>query len=60
MINQTPDTVVELCKNLDWELQDGPFPRLVIPKRIAPREIGVDSSENQLATLTDFVSFLEI
>lgn len=59
MINQTPETIADTCTGLGWEIQDGPFPRLVIPKRPAPREIAGASSEDQLAKLTDFVSFLE-
>lgn len=60
MINQTPDAMQEMCKNLEWDIQDGPFPRLIIPRKLAAREQTTTSSEQQLAKLTDFVSFLEV
>lgn len=59
MINQTPDVVTELCKTMDWEIQDGSYPRLIIPRRPTLAKVSSASSENLLATLTDFVSFLE-
>lgn len=59
LINQTPDVVTELCKSLDWEIQDGTYPRLIIPRRPITAKNSPTSSENLLATLTDFVSFLE-
>lgn len=59
MINQTPDVITVVCKTMDWEIQDGPYPRLIIPKRPIPTNVKSASSEKLLATLTDFVSFLE-
>lgn len=61
MLNQTPETLSELCTTLGWEIQDGTFPRLVIPVKATPAEIEIEyaTSEHQLAKLTDFVSFLE-
>lgn len=58
MLNQTPDAITELCKNQDWEIKDG-SPRLILPKRSVETEEVTTTSENLLAKLTDFVSFLE-
>lgn len=59
MLNQTPDVITELCKNLNWEIQDGNYPRLILPRRPAVTTVNTESSEHLLAKLTDFVSFLE-
>lgn len=59
MIAQAPEAVGETCQSLGWTIEDGPYPRLVIPKRAADREGETAGAEDQLAKLTDFVSFLE-
>lgn len=59
MIAQTPEAVGETCQALGWTIEDGPYPRLVIPKRAADDEGETAGAEAQLAKLTDFVSFLE-
>lgn len=59
MIAQTPDAIGETCQTLGWTIEDGPYPRLVIPKRAAECEAETAGAEAQLAKLTDFVSFLE-
>lgn len=59
MIAQPPDAVGETCKSLGWEIEDGPYPRLVRPKRAQVDEGENTNAEAQLAKLTDFVSFLE-
>lgn len=59
MLNQTPEAITDLCKTLDWEIQDGQFPRLIIPKKPVPNKAEIATAEHQLAKLTEFVSFLE-
>ncbi|XP_055299582.1 COP9 signalosome complex subunit 8 [Sitodiplosis mosellana] len=59
MLNQTPDVITELCKNLEWEIEDGNYPRLIKPRRPPDAKVNTESAENLLAKLTDFVSFLE-
>lgn len=59
MINESPDIVTDVCKTLNWEIQEGAFPRLIIPRRPVPARASPESSEELLATLTEFVSFLE-
>lgn len=59
MLNQTPDSITEMCKTLCWDIQDGPFPRLILPKKPMPNKAALASAEQQLAKLTEFVSFLE-
>uniref|UniRef100_A0A1Q3F911 Putative cop9 signalosome complex subunit 8 n=1 Tax=Culex tarsalis TaxID=7177 RepID=A0A1Q3F911_CULTA len=59
MTNQTPDMIDEMCRTLNWEIVQGPQPRLIMPKHPAADKPVVVSSEDQLQKLTDFVSFLE-
>lgn len=59
MIAQSPDVVGDTCQALGWTIEDGPYPRLVIPKRAPESEGEIAGAEEQLAKLTDFVSFLE-
>lgn len=59
MLNQTSDVITELCNNLGWEIQEGDYPRLILPRRPPEVKVNTDSAENLLAKLTDFVSFLE-
>lgn len=59
LLNQTPDVIAELCRNLEWQIQDGDYPRLILPRRAVPVKVATELSENLLAKLTDFVSFLE-
>lgn len=59
MLNQTSDVITELCKSLDWEIQGSAYPRLILPKRKPMVIMQTETSENLLAKLTDFVSFLE-
>lgn len=57
--NHTPEMVNEECKRLNWEIEEGPHPRLIIPKKQSVHESSVLDSEDQLKKLTYFVSFLE-
>lgn len=59
LLNQTPDIISDMCKNQEWEIQDGNYPRLILPRRPAPVKVPTETSENLLIKLTDFVSFLE-
>ncbi|XP_055635750.1 COP9 signalosome complex subunit 8 [Toxorhynchites rutilus septentrionalis] len=59
MTNQTPDMIDEMCKNLKWEIVEGPRPRLILPKHPVAEKPLVVSAEDQLQELTNFVSFLE-
>ncbi|CAD7078854.1 unnamed protein product [Hermetia illucens] len=59
MANITPDKVTEVCSQLDWKVENGNFPRLIIPKRRPVEQKITTTSEDQLFILTDFVSFLE-
>lgn len=59
MLNQTPEALNDLCKGRGWEIQNGSYPRLVIPKKPIVQKIDTATAEDQLAKLTDFVSFLE-
>lgn len=59
MLNSTPDAVTKLCNDLNWEIQDGAFPRLILPKRPPEVKVNTASAEHLLGKLTDFVSFLE-
>lgn len=59
MLNQTPDVITELCNNLGWEIQEGNYPRLIKPHRPVEAKVNIDTAENLLGKLTDFVSFLE-
>lgn len=59
MLNQTPEAVAELCTNLGWEIQEGTYPRLILPRRPPDVKVHTESAENLLGKLTDFVSFLE-
>ncbi|XP_059617207.1 COP9 signalosome complex subunit 8 [Phlebotomus argentipes] len=59
MTNHSPEVVTETCKSLNWEIIEGPFPRLIIPKKPPVEKLVFTSCEDQLQKLTDFVSFLE-
>lgn len=59
MLNQTPETVSDLCVSLGWEIQNGSYPRLIIPKKKDIEKVDTATAEDQLQKLTDFVSFLE-
>lgn len=59
MTNQTPEMVEQTCKNLNWEIIDGPSPRLIIPKKPIVDKMKTPSHETQLLKLTEFISFLE-
>ncbi|CAO1316911.1 unnamed protein product [Diamesa serratosioi] len=59
MTNQTPEQIVDTCKNFNWEVQDGAFPRLIIPKKPVIEKISCLDAQDQLSKLTDYVSFLE-
>ena len=58
MTNQTPDMITECCKNINWEIVDGPQ-KLIMPKQPIMDKQNGTNSEDQLYKLTDFVSFLE-
>lgn len=47
------------CRALGWQFEEGPAPRLVRPCASAPPPVVAVDAEQQLAKLTDFVSFLE-
>ncbi len=59
MLNQTPEALNEICGTLGWEIQSGPYPRLIIPKKQVIEKMDSATAEDQLQKLTDFVSFLE-
>lgn len=59
MLNQTPETLNDLCEAHGWEIQAGNYPRLVIPKKKIVAKVDSATAEDQLQKLTDFVSFLE-
>lgn len=58
MLNQTPDTVPQLCSSLGWQLVDG-NPRLIVPKKPVRDKVAQTACEDQMRKLTEFVSFLE-
>lgn len=59
MLNQKPETVPQLCTELDWELHDG-NPRFIIPKKpVYSDRVAQTACEDQMKKLTEFVSFLE-
>lgn len=59
MTNQTPEMIVDTCKRMDWEIQDGPAPRLILPKKPVVDKVSALDAEDQLHKLTTYVSFLE-
>lgn len=59
MLNCTSEQLTDLCNELNWEIQDGKYPRLIIPKQSEIARHTITNSEDQLAKLTDFVTFLE-
>lgn len=59
MTNQTPETVEETCKRMGWEIQEGPYPRQILPKKPAMEKVSTLDAEDQLHRLTSYVSFLE-
>lgn len=59
MTNQTPDMIADTCKRMNWEIQEGPAPRLIIPKKPIVDKVSALNAEDQLHKLTSYVSFLE-
>lgn len=59
MTNLTPEMIEDTCKRLNWEIQSGPSPRLILPKKPVIEKVSALNSEDQLQKLTSFVSFLE-
>lgn len=59
MTSLTQDMIEDTCKRLNWEIQDGPQPRLILPKKPVADKVSVLNAEDQLQKLTSFVSFLE-
>lgn len=59
MTNQTPEAIADTCKRLNWEIQDGPFPRLILPKKPVINKVSALDAEDQLRRLTSYVSYLE-
>lgn len=59
MTNQTPEMITDTCKRLGWEIEDGPFPRVILPKKPAAEKVSALDAEDQLHKLTTYVSFLE-
>lgn len=55
----TPEMINEECRRLEWEIEEGPYPRLIIPKKQTVQECSPLDAEDQLKKLTYFVSFLE-
>lgn len=56
---QTTEMIDEECRRLEWPIEDGTFPRLIIPKKQVEQEGAPLDAEDQLKKLTCFVSFLE-
>jgi len=59
MANLTPDMVEETCTSMGWEIIPGGHDPIIVPKPIAELKMPAASCEDQLAMLTDFISFLE-
>ncbi|XP_055371598.1 COP9 signalosome complex subunit 8 [Condylostylus longicornis] len=55
----SPVELEDQCNKLNWNIEKKQNVHLIYPKRPVPETIPSASSENQLFTLTDFVSFLE-
>lgn len=58
MVNQSAETMPQLCSSLGWDLIDG-NPRLIVPKKPVPDKVAQTACEDQMKKLTEFVSFLE-
>lgn len=59
MTNQTPEMINDTCKRMNWEIQDGPAPRLILPKKPVIEKVSALDAQDQLHKLTSYVSFLE-
>lgn len=59
MTNQSPEAIADTCKRLNWEIQEGPFPRLILPKKPVIAKVSTLDAEDQLRRLTSYVSYLE-
>lgn len=59
MTNLTHDMIEDTCKRMDWEIQEGPYPRLILPKKPIAEKVSALNAEDQLQKLTSYVSFLE-
>lgn len=59
LLNQKPDRITEVCQERGWEIKTGEYPRLIIPVAPVVEKVSTESSEDLLANLADFVSFLE-
>jgi len=59
MTNLTPEMINDTCKRMDWEIQEGPAPRLILPKKPIIDKLSSLDAEDQLQKLTSYVSFLE-
>lgn len=59
MTNQPPEMINDTCKRMNWEIQDGPSPRLILPKKPVLEKVSALDAEDQLHKLTTYVSFLE-
>lgn len=59
MTNLSQEMIEDTCKRLNWEIQEGPTPRLILPKKPVIEKISALNAEDQLQKLTSFVSFLE-
>lgn len=55
----TPEMINDECRRLEWPIEDGSYPRLIIPKKQTSHEGSPLDAEDQLKKLTCFVSFLE-
>lgn len=59
MTNLSPDMIEDTCKRLKWEIQEGPTPRLILPKKPVSNKVSTLNAEDQLQKLTSYVTFLE-
>jgi COP9 signalosome complex subunit 8 len=59
MTNLSQDMIEDTCKRMNWQIQEGPSPRLIFPKKPLTDKVSTLNAEDQLQKLTSFVSFLE-
>lgn len=59
MTNQKPEMIADTCRRMNWEIQEGTTPRLIIPKKLVIEKISALEAEDQLCKLTSLVSYLE-
>lgn len=59
MTNLTVPMINDTCNRMNWEIQEGPAPRLILPKKPVIEKVSALDAEDQLHKLTSYVSFLE-